>query len=207
MTDLTDRYLEAVAGQLPAKKRRDITAELRDLILTTIESREAELGRPLTRPEEEAVLKAQGHPFLVAAGYLDHPYMIGPSVYPFYVFALKVVLGIVAAIYLAAALLYAIGLRGGPSLEDHFVRDMLLNFAIVTLIAWAAERTGAGRKLAAGWKPSRLPAVPVAGRSRFEVAFEAAFAMGFILWWLGVVHFPAAPYADRVSWALAPVWR
>jgi hypothetical protein len=64
--DLLDRYLAAVAALLPKTQREDIVAELRDILLNQMEEKEAELGRPLTAKEREAVLKAFGHPIAVA---------------------------------------------------------------------------------------------------------------------------------------------
>ena len=60
--DLIDRYLKAVAAQLPAEERDDIVAELRDLILSRFEAREEELGRPLTEAEQLEILREVGHP-------------------------------------------------------------------------------------------------------------------------------------------------
>ena len=65
--DLVNEYLRAVAALLPKAQRDDIVAELRDTILTRIEEREADLGRPLTDDEIEAVLREVGHPVVVAA--------------------------------------------------------------------------------------------------------------------------------------------
>src|SRR5690606_19348594 len=44
---LIDRYLFAIKAQLPEAQREDVTAELRDTLLSQAEEREAELGRPL----------------------------------------------------------------------------------------------------------------------------------------------------------------
>jgi hypothetical protein len=65
--DVIERYLEAVAAQLPVEDREDIVAELRDLILSRIEAREEELGRALSDDEKEAILHEIGHPLVVAA--------------------------------------------------------------------------------------------------------------------------------------------
>src|ERR1700722_4196031 len=91
--DLIDRYLDTVRLFLPLSQRDDITAELRDVLLTRCEEREAELGRPLKRAEQEAVLKAFGHPLVVAARYGSQQYLIGPDLYPAYRFVLLLVLG------------------------------------------------------------------------------------------------------------------
>ena len=84
--DLIDRYLDAVRLFLPRGQRDDITAELRDVLMTRREEREAELGRPLTRKEDEALLHDYGHPLMVAARYGRQQYLIGPELYPVYAF-------------------------------------------------------------------------------------------------------------------------
>ena len=65
--DLIEEYLKAVAVLLPRSQRDDIVAELRDMILTRVEAREADLGRSLKPDEVEAVLREIGHPLVVAA--------------------------------------------------------------------------------------------------------------------------------------------
>src|SRR6185503_18548511 len=55
--DLVNQYLRAVAALLPRAQRDDITAELRDIILTRIEAREAALGRKLSPDEIEQELR------------------------------------------------------------------------------------------------------------------------------------------------------
>ena len=88
---LTERYLKAVAAQLPQAERDDIIAELRDAIQTRMEDREEALGRPLTEAEEEAVLREVGHPLTVAARYGSGPmHVVGPEIYPWWMFGVKV---------------------------------------------------------------------------------------------------------------------
>ena len=69
--ELIDRYLAAVGILLPRDQREDITAELRDVLLTHREDKEAELGRPLTRAEGEALLMDFGHPAAVVGDWQD----------------------------------------------------------------------------------------------------------------------------------------
>src|SRR5579875_1893492 len=97
--DLVEDYLHFVALLLPRAQREDIVAELRDTILTRIEAREAELGRKLTPDETEQVLREIGHPLLVAARYREGPqHLVGPALYPYWAFAVKLALTIVAAL-------------------------------------------------------------------------------------------------------------
>jgi len=98
--DLIDRYLNAVAAQLPQDERADITAELRDLILSRFEAREEELGRALTGDEQEAILREIGHPLVVAARYRKGPdSLIGPELFPYWLFGVKAGLMVLGAVY------------------------------------------------------------------------------------------------------------
>ena len=97
--DLIDRYLNAVAAQLPQVERADIVAELRDLILSRFEAKEEELGRPLSEDEQEEILREIGHPLVVAARYRKGPdSLVGPELFPYWLFAVKAGLLLVLAV-------------------------------------------------------------------------------------------------------------
>ena len=96
---LTEKYLKAVAAQLPAAGREDVIAELRDALMSRMEDREAELGRPLTEAEEEAVLREMGHPLAVAARFGAGPHhVVGPELYPWWLFGVKTALTVLVII-------------------------------------------------------------------------------------------------------------
>ncbi|QTN19356.1 hypothetical protein HZ989_14235 [Brevundimonas sp. AJA228-03] len=108
--DMIDRYLEAVAAQLPVEERDDIIAELRDLILSRVEAREAEKARPLTDDEREAILKEIGHPLVVAARYRKGPdSLIGPELFPYWLYGAKAGLLILGAVFALGLLIRLIG--------------------------------------------------------------------------------------------------
>ncbi|UQV17576.1 hypothetical protein MU852_12030 [Brevundimonas albigilva] len=99
--DLVERYLKAVAAQLPKETREDIVAELRDDIMGRIEDLEARLGRAPTDDEVEALLREAGHPLTVAARYRPGPQaLIGPELYPWWLFGVKVGLTVMACVTL-----------------------------------------------------------------------------------------------------------
>ena len=96
---LIDKYLAAVAAQLPAASRDDVVAELRDDIMSRIEDREASLGRTLTDDEVEAILREIGHPLAVAARFGSGPQqLVGPELFPWWFFGVKVGLMVLACI-------------------------------------------------------------------------------------------------------------
>ena len=138
---LVEDYLRAVAILLPRAQRDDIVAELRDMILTRIETREGELGRGLTDDETEQVLRNVGHPLVVAARYRDGPqHVVGPALYPYWMFAVKVGLAIQLAI--AGIVFVARTFSGG---------DMARAFGLATGSAIGGAATLIGFATAAAW--------------------------------------------------------
>lgn len=101
--NLIERYLKAVGRYLPRRNRSDILAELRSLLLDTLESRAG------SEPVEEdivSLLKEFGPPQKVAASYTDQgQYLIGPTLYPLF----RTIATIVLAAVIGAQLL-AIGM-------------------------------------------------------------------------------------------------
>lgn len=113
---LIDQYLAAVAAQLPRDKREDIIAELRDALMERMEAREAELGRPMTEAETEALLREFGHPLTVAARYRGGPdHLIGPELFPYWWFAVKAALLVLAVVVVMGAIgSMVVGDASGP---------------------------------------------------------------------------------------------
>lgn len=193
--DLLDRYLAAVAALLPKGQREDIVAELRDLLLNRIEEKEEALGRPLTDKEREAVLKDFGHPLAVAGRYGPQQSLIGPTLYPFYIFALKIALAVAAAISVIPALAAIFLGNGNPArllanaAFDQFPSSALMLAGLVTLVAAGIERGWVPLTGLTEWKVSELP-VPSKKKGLFETRFNALFEMVvvalFILWWTGL---------------------
>ncbi len=142
---MLEDYLRAVSRLLPRAKRDDITAELRDEILTRIEAREHELGRPLTGDETQQLLRDFGHPIVVAARYRDGPqYAVGPTFYPYWIFAVRLV---VIIEILAAAVVFLARMIGGANIAQALAQAIgsgitgamtLIGFA--TVMAWLVER-------------------------------------------------------------------
>jgi hypothetical protein len=207
--DLIERYLAAIGRQLPGKQAADIENELRDVLLSRVEEQEKGLGRPLTRPDLEALLVDFGHPLTVAGRYRRVQHLIGPEVFPFWWAAVKLMLSIVAGVYLV---LIAIGIltQKTPAEFNRTVPSIwyvvVYLFGLITLVCMGIERFGKTQVLQR-WKPARLPPA-IKQRSRFEIAVEIAADVVFILWWGGVIHFrdwlPILP--GELSFNLAPIW-
>jgi len=145
--DMLEDYLRAVSRLLPKAKREDIIAELRDEILTRIESRESELGRPLTPDETEQLLRDFGHPIVIAARYRDEPqYSVGPALYPFWMFAVR--LAVILEIVISAIVFFG-RIVGGANPAQAFgtalgtgITGVMTLIGFATVAAWIIERKG-----------------------------------------------------------------
>lgn len=209
--DLIDRYLAAIARQLPAKQAADIRAELGDVLLSRVEEQEARLGRPLERAEVEALLIDFGNPLSVAGRYRKVQHLIGPEVFPYWWAAIKIMLAVLAGIYLVLIIIGGL-VDATPSEFSHRVPSIfpvaIYLFGLITLGAAAFERFGKVQVLQQ-WKPSRLPPAVGKRRSPFELGCEIAWNIVFLGWWLGLYRFRDLihpPYPDFMDVSLAPVW-
>ncbi|HEY0600453.1 HAAS signaling domain-containing protein [Brevundimonas sp.] len=171
--DLIDRYLNAVAAQLPQDERADIVAELRDLILSRFEAKEEELGRALTEDEQEAILHEIGHPLVVAARYRKGPdSLVGPELFPYWLFAVKAGLLLMLAVQAVVLLINLISgpADAGQSISQAFHGFFNTGLALVgaaTVVAALFEHYGVRPKWLTSWKVKDLGA--------FELADPAAW--------------------------------
>jgi hypothetical protein len=222
--DLLDRYLAAVAALLPKTQREDIVAELRDTLLNRMEEKEAELGRPLTDKEREAVLKAFGHPIAVAGRFGNPRALIGPEIYPFYIFGVKVLVVVAGAVSLIQLLVSTITNPGEVAdvlrLMSSLVSTSFTMIGIATVLAAGIERGWFPLTGMTDWRVADLPVLDALGTSRrgflnksghqrrLEALLEVILIALFMLWWTGVIQ---APWSNQVAngdmvLQPAPIW-
>jgi len=211
MTDLQERYLHAVRRALPRAKVDDIVAELGDVLASQQEDREEALGRPLTQDEIATMLKAFGHPLVVAARYRPQQWLIGPDVFPFYWFVMRIVVLVIVGIDLATGIgrmlftsqpLWQIAAQTWGSLW----MSLLINVGVLTVIFAVLERSGFPADHVKKWSPQQLPAVEDTRKSVWESAFEVAANVLAILWWIGLIHFPWTSGNSEFRMEPAPIF-
>ncbi|MFI4975985.1 MAG: hypothetical protein ACHP84_15705 [Caulobacterales bacterium] len=217
--DLTDRYLAAIASHLPKAKAQDITAELRDLLLSQREEKEAELGRPLTPDEAEAMIKAFGHPLRVAARYDGAQYLIGPALYPYWWAAVKVVAFMVSAVMVTLLILDIVFAAGSsdpilPHVIGAFWSSLFGTIGALTILFAILERYAPHVELLPDWSPRRLYVPLEKPQTRWNRISELTLQVVLLLWWVGVLRLPdpfAYPYATghggAVALHLSETWR
>jgi hypothetical protein len=212
MNKLVDRYLAAIGRELPMRQSEEITAELRGVLMSKIEDKEGDLGRPLTDKEVEQLLIDFGHPLVVAAGYRKTPYLIGPELFPMWVATMRFVLGFWAVILLLSLFVAAVsnpntapGLalqRAAEAIWPGFVWI----FGVVTLVFAVNERMGRYR-FRLSFNPRRLPPVRAKGRRPAEIVGQMVVGAVALAWWAGLIKFRALmPIPAFLDVRLASTW-
>ena len=202
--ELIERYLQAIRFWLPRQTKSDIIAEISEDIHAQVDEREASLGRKLNNTEIEEILKQRGAPMLVANSYLPQQSLIGPLLFPFYTFVLK----IVALCYLAPWLLVWIGIillspayrieNAGQSFLDSLGTlwgslwfTTFLSFGVVTVVFAVLERVQPKAIFLGEWTPRKLP--PVRDRNQIPRSSSAAGVIVNLLiaaWWSAYMSSP-----------------
>ncbi|MGB8260131.1 MAG: hypothetical protein WCE75_07260 [Terracidiphilus sp.] len=228
--ELLDRYLQAVRKHLPFDRQDDIVAELKANLEAQLEDREAALGRPLTRGEAEDWLREIGPPMQVAFRYRRQQWLIGPAVFPMYLYVLRlgvtwwtIIYAIVSAVQIALAQDRAGELAGAllrlPGLLFWVLAWVTAVFAAIEFagshLPKVASVLGGGR--GAEWSPAALPPVETkaAGgrkpRTFAQAVAEVVFGFLGLIWLLLVPGHPylllgpAAGYLKTLPFTPAPV--
>jgi len=215
--NLLNRYLQAVGFWLPRRQKEDIRAELSEDLRSQIEDREESLGRSLSDAEIAAILKQRGRPMFVAGGFMPQRSLIGPALYPIYVFVLK----IVTLCYLVPWFLTWLGLtifEGAQSrIHIHTPISSLgtlwtiafTQFGVITLIFAVLERVSVRSQLVCDWDPGKLPKVHLPQTAKRRANALAGVIFGFLglIWLLALPTFPfliLGPTAFELN--AAPIW-
>jgi hypothetical protein len=217
--EILDRYLKAVKFWLPSEQRQDIIAELSEDLHSQIEDKESELGRPLNSAEVDAILKKLGPPMLVAQRYLPPRYLIGPALFPMYWFVLRLgwlcIYGPWLIIVIGLKILASFGAAhtgaAATGMFEPFFRSLFIQFAVITGVFVAIERTHANAEFLKNWNPRKQLKVRDPNRvPRSSSISELAWYMMLLLWWVNVLRLPAipgvnitmAPAVSRLYWPI-----
>ena len=211
--DLLERYLQAVRFFLPRHNLDDIVRELSENLISQMEDRGEELGRPLNEDECADIRRRHGHPMVVAGRYRTHQQLIGSLFLPIYLFALKVGLGVAFIVTIVIAMVAALlhGDVGRRFLEAMFQYPgrALMVFAWTTLGFAALDLAQSRLKLTHKWDPRALPKLVRHEEriSRANSLCELLAAVAMTIWLLFVPQSPfliLGPAAAILE--LAPIW-
>lgn len=209
--ELLDRYLQAVRGYLLRSRRDDIVKELGGNILSQMEDREAELGRPLNEAEQAEILKQHGHPLVAAARYRRQPMqqLVGPTLFPLYWYMIEAVVVMVAAFHLVLAVVLAIvngsALQGMVAAWGSFWLWALVAVGGLTICFGLIEYFGGG-KITETFDPLELPEIKKSAPPRGNALAELVMGILFLIAWPVFLHSAAPSFARSNPVRLAPAW-
>jgi hypothetical protein len=228
--ELLDRYLQAVRKYLPVRRQDDIIAELRANMESQIEDKESELNRPLTQGEMEDLLRKMGHPMIVASRYQPQQHLIGPAIFPMYLYVLRLTLlwAFVICMIVAVVVTPLTTSGGGPIFQALLrIPGILIQTAAWITLAFAAFEFIQRRYpqvaqypngVTKNWNPSTLPPLEKdAGQSGKRRPFaqavaEIIFSSLFLVWLLLIPSHPflmlgpGVIFLKTVPYQLSPAW-
>ncbi|MBZ5533716.1 MAG: hypothetical protein LAO20_19980 [Acidobacteriia bacterium] len=211
--ELLERYLQAVRGYLPDRRRNDIVKELGDNILSQMEDRAEELGRSLTEAEQAAIIKQHGHPIVAAARYRRLPMqqLIGSELFPIYWLTLEFALLVVAAFHVVLSVVFM--LSGHTVFEslamgwgDFWIRAIGAVGKITIIFALVEYFTGGKIPFQGKFNPLELPALRKSAPPRGNSVAELVLGCLFLVGWPIFLHSPAPAFVRGLAVRLSPSW-
>ena len=208
--DLINRYVGAVKQFLPSGQQQDISREISESLREQMDDRAAELGRPLTEAEQAALIKAYGHPVVVAGRYQNThhslsfgPQLIGPALFPLYFRVLVIVVPLAFGIGLLAMRLAGTALDEAASI---LMGNIWIQFVIITAIFTAAQQYL--NRNPDAWDPTDpLTPVPVPADPRWVSRFDSLVQIVILtigLVWLRSLHGLSLP--PELVLTVSPIW-
>ncbi len=209
--DVVERYLHAIEFWLPKEQKRDIIAEIAEDLHSQIDDRREQLGRELNEAELAALIKQRGAPVLVANRYVPQRFLIGPVLFPIYVFVLKicslcylvpwlaVFVTVHRVLHPVSSWTETVGAAASSLWTAAFTAGGLITLAFVIF-----ERVDARTRLLENWDPRRLPPARDPNKiSRANSVFDLAISLAVLVWWSGQAW---SPSVLNVEISFAPVW-
>ncbi|HAK46845.1 MAG TPA: hypothetical protein DCO79_13125 [Spirochaeta sp.] len=183
--ELLERYLKAVARQLPLSKRADISKEIESMVFDICEERygNAEIGKN----RMESVLLELGKPSRLAAKYKEDRPLIGPELMPIF----KLVILIVCVVTIVVSLIdFALSASGMSAVESGlFFLDLFSSltgavgtiFIIFVILERVIKNKAEIDFDDDKWKISDLPEIKEKIPSRAEIVATLIFSTFFIV--------------------------
>ncbi len=184
---LVENYLAEVATHLSADNKDDIIVELRSDIEERLEDSAEQKGRDYNEQDAVEVLKALGHPVLVATRFNKQQHLIGPSLFPAYKHALK--LTVLAVLLIQVVLTISTYMLAGQTNVSEFgLMFSLLESAIyvafsVTVIFAVLEYSGDKLNWYHNWDPSGYKSVSKITASRQDAITNVITDTVVFIWW------------------------
>ena len=200
--ELIDRYILQVGRYLPHKNRGDIQAELRSLLIDTLEAR---MAGEASEEDVVALLKEFGPPEKVAASYRpESQYLVGPELFPVFrtvVGIALLVLVIVHAVLFGVAIVFSPDPLKALNIPSNFLGNAMTTLGAIVAVFYGLQYFDVRLKRPEQeWDPRQLPDLDEKetvsrGGQVFKIALGLVFLILVLFFpaYLGVVVTPGTP--------------
>ncbi len=163
--ELLERYLAAVAHNLPEAVQGDVSRELRGNILDQLDARREQAPAASDEALLREVLAELGPPRVMAQRFHQPPPLILPQHLPIYRYTLFMVFGVLFLIQIVhSSMIWLASEHMGllllmKSIAGGFIRDACFAFSVISLAFWLMGREEApvDGEPAPRWNPESLP--------------------------------------------------
>ncbi len=201
---LIDRYVAAVGQRLPSKIRADVERELHSSLLDAVEDQAREVGGSADEALVKTILREMDSPEKMAARYSGSQYLVGPRLYPAFLKVTRIMLIVMAALFVFGLLAGSYQSRQGISLATIGASLASLYMSIFTSIGFLLavfvilERyvLNGHKPEVKDWDPDKLPQVkdldivsPVSAAMGIFSAVAGIALINFFPEWVGVSYF------------------
>ena len=216
--ELVDRYLQAVRFWLPKTDRQDdLIAELGEDLRSQIEAREEELGHSAGLEDVSAILKRCGPPMVMASRLGPRRHLIGPGLYPIYIFVMKMVLlwiQVPVFVFIVGPVNFANANGSWGSAIASTIAGLwsawFIAGGVITLVFAFLERSQSYAATACKWDPTTLPPLQRPDRkvpSRLQTVCQLGFGVFGLVWLLLIPEHPVMILGPAAAFLkAAPMW-
>jgi len=215
--DLIDRYVFEVARHLPYKNGRDVATELHSLLNDSLDQRAELAGHAPNEEMAVDLLREFGEPQDVAARYDQPRYLIGPRLYPTFLYVALIIVIVPAVVAMVGNTIGCVVNGCGWNWDAavnrivNHIQTTLVCLGVAALIFAAIERTTSAESTEEkeDWNPHELPPLPATyNEEPFSMRkVERGIWGGIILLvllnvfpkWLGI------PWGWQYRWLLVPL--
>jgi hypothetical protein len=217
--DLIDRYVFEVARYLPYRNGRDVATELHSLLNDSLEQRAELAGHPPNEEMAVELLREFGEPEDVAARYDEPRYLIGPRLYPTFIYVALIIVIVPAVVALVGNTIgWVVNGRGWhwdaiARGIANYVQGTFVCLGLATLVFAVIERTTSADSTAEeekqDWNPRELPPLPaIENKQAFSMRDVERSIWGDILGLVLLNVFPqwlGIPWGWQYRWLLVPL--
>ena len=205
--NLIENYLSETNKHLPENTRQDILSELRSSLEEQVNERASGENRAANLEDEKHVLKTLGHPVKFAASYKPDQYLIGPTLYPAFIYSIKIGFVVSVSIQLVLSLVLLTASNDSfsfGSVISHLIDSAIMVITIITLVFIVLEYSSEKLNWYDNWHPDSLAHGPTHSVNISDMIINLVVEGFLLLWWNNLLVFTSDSEPSQIL--LTDIW-